>query len=265
MKKLTTEYVKAAIELVDGYKLLSEKYIGNKSKLEILHSCGNVFNMTWDNFSHGKRCPKHRYEKIGLALTKPFETVKAKIEAVKGYKLLSTEYIGAHSKLKIKHSCGDVFQMSWDSFNHGRRCPKCWIKNNRGENHSRWNHNLTDEERLHRDYNHKHESKKWRESVFNRDDYTCQLCNVRGCKLEAHHINSYKEFKDDRFNVDNGVTLCETCHDSYHYEFKPYMVDHHSFYHWMVLNSVIKPENWLWTVQYPKSMNGWLKAYKRAS
>jgi hypothetical protein len=30
--------------------------------------------------------------------------------------------------------------------------------------------------------------KLWREAVFQRDDYTCQMCGIRGTKLNADHI-----------------------------------------------------------------------------
>ncbi len=35
------------------------------------------------------------------------------------------------------------------------------------------------------------EYKKWRTSVFERDDYTCQECNKIGRELNAHHIHSF--------------------------------------------------------------------------
>jgi 5-methylcytosine-specific restriction endonuclease McrA len=54
--------------------------------------------------------------------------------------------------------------------------------------------------------------RKWRESVFMRDDYTCCDCGERGVYIEAHHIKSWVDFPDERYNVDNGQTLCVRCH-----------------------------------------------------
>ena len=56
------------------------------------------------------------------------------------------------------------------------------------------------------------EYKNWRRFVFERDNYTCQMCGVRGGVLHADHIKSYLYFKDLRLNINNGRTLCKDCH-----------------------------------------------------
>ena len=210
-KALPFEAVKTRIESVENYKLLSEEYINSRSKLKILHeSCGDVFQMTWNVFQRGHRCPG-----CGGNIKHTIKFVKDQIDSVKNYKLLSKEYIGAHSKLEILHeSCGDVFQMSWASFNQGNRCPECWFKNNRGENHSSWNPNLTDKEREN-DRNCP-ENYKWRKAVLAHDDDTCKKCGITK-NLEAHHILPWRLFPELRFEVENGITLCEFCHKRYHF------------------------------------------------
>lgn len=56
---------------------------------------------------------------------------------------------------------------------------------------------------------------KWRTSVFERDDYTCQECRHRGGQLNVHHLLPYKDYPDEQFslNMMNGITLCRTCHE----------------------------------------------------
>jgi len=54
--------------------------------------------------------------------------------------------------------------------------------------------------------------KEWRKEVFQRDDYMCQICGERGGHLHADHIQPFAVFYESRFDLDNGRTLCVTCH-----------------------------------------------------
>jgi hypothetical protein len=48
--------------------------------------------------------------------------------------------------------------------------------------------------------------------VFERDNYTCQICGERGRKLQVDHIQSWKDYVELRFNIGNCRTLCMACH-----------------------------------------------------
>ena len=84
-------------------------------------------------------------------------------------------------------------------------------ENMSGENHHNWQGGITHENTK---FRHSLEYMKWRISVFERDDYTCQECEERGVFLNAHHILPYSDWKDPRFalNINNGITLCKDCH-----------------------------------------------------
>lgn len=61
--------------------------------------------------------------------------------------------------------------------------------------------------------------KEWRNAVFLKDNYTCQICDQYGSQyLHADHIKPYAEYIELRFEVSNGRTLCRTCH--YYITFK---------------------------------------------
>ena len=60
------------------------------------------------------------------------------------------------------------------------------------------------------------EFRLWREAVFARDNWTCQICGDKGCYLEAHHIKSFSNYQKLRFVISNGVTLCRKCHIGFH-------------------------------------------------
>ena len=48
--------------------------------------------------------------------------------------------------------------------------------------------------------------------VFERDDYTCQICKLRGVALQVDHIQSWAEYEELRFSMDNCRTVCMKCH-----------------------------------------------------
>ena len=58
-------------------------------------------------------------------------------------------------------------------------------------------------------------SVKWRKAVFARDNYVCQICMQTG-KLQAHHIKSWTDYPELRYDIENGVTLCIICHRDTH-------------------------------------------------
>lgn len=59
--------------------------------------------------------------------------------------------------------------------------------------------------------------KEWRLKIMKRDNYCCQVCNIKSGNgkavyLEVHHIKTFSQFPELRFELSNGVTLCKRCH-----------------------------------------------------
>jgi hypothetical protein len=53
---------------------------------------------------------------------------------------------------------------------------------------------------------------EWRRKVFEKDNYTCQICFQRGVFLEPHHIKNVANYPELAFDITNGLTLCIDCH-----------------------------------------------------
>lgn len=114
------------------------------------------------------------------------------------------------SKQKISKAIEKLYQ-------DGKISPFKYIpreKRLRGDKHPNWRGGLTSENDTIRN---SFEYKLWRESVFERDDYTCVWCGAHsGCgtkiTLQADHIKSFALFPELRFDIDNGRTLCIDCH-----------------------------------------------------
>lgn len=57
--------------------------------------------------------------------------------------------------------------------------------------------------------------KEWRIGVFERDNYTCQICAKKEGEtvvLNADHIKPFAYYPKLRFDLENGRTLCVNCH-----------------------------------------------------
>lgn len=53
----------------------------------------------------------------------------------------------------------------------------------------------------------------WRSAVFMRDGYVCRKCKHPKRAINAHHIKRFADFPKLRFDLGNGIALCEICHN----------------------------------------------------
>lgn len=98
------------------------------------------------------------------------------------------------------------------------RCVACKNKFYRGSNHHSWKADKSPESctnAIRRSIQYK----EWRKAVYERDDYTCIVCGIRGGRLHAHHLNGFTDFPDLRYDPRNGVTLCVKHHMEFHKQF----------------------------------------------
>ena len=83
-----------------------------------------------------------------------------------------------------------------------------------GANNPAWNGGVTPQNHLDRTCNKYYE---WQKAVYEKDRYTCVRClDNRGGNLNAHHIIPFCIAHEERFEVNNGATLCKECHEYIH-------------------------------------------------
>jgi ribosomal protein S27E len=121
--KITYEFVKAYIESF-RYMLLSTEYKNSHTKLSVRCPEGHEYEVTWNSFKKGRRCPICNKINKGIKLRFSYDYVKEYIELF-GYKFLSEEYKNSRVKLKLKCPNGHVYNTRFDTFKSGGRCKKC--------------------------------------------------------------------------------------------------------------------------------------------
>ena len=87
----------------------------------------------------------------------------------------------------------------------------------RGENNINWNPNLTQEERkLSKNRTLLPEYVKWHKEILKRDHWTCQVSGYRGREIVVHHLNSWNSNKEERFDINNAITISKDIHKLFH-------------------------------------------------
>lgn len=179
----------------------------------------HTYQQTPQTFIHGCVCPYcngkrvHPYDSLGALYPKSIELWSDKNE--------QTPYdFTPHSNKKAWFKClngkhKDYYRSINDSVRYEFRCYECvkddMSANKRGKNNYFWCGGINGQND---NFRHQRDYKNWRTLVYERDNYTCQCCDKAGGRLNAHHVYPFANYEELRFCVDNGITLCEDCHDS---------------------------------------------------
>lgn len=197
-KKYTIDFIRHYVSSF-GYECLTKHYINTNQKIKLKCSKKHIVEMRWCDFLSGYRCIKcSNINKI-----KSFYEIKKYIESF-NYKLLSKKYKGCFSKLKIQCPDNHIFEIRWDAFQQGSRCPKCWNIKNCGSTHSCWMGGISYEP-----YCDSWADHEFKESIKERDNYIClnPYCFKQNSRLSIHHIDYDKK----NCHPSNLITLCNSC------------------------------------------------------
>jgi len=214
INKYSIENIKRFIQLNNKTDtLLSTRYISNSSKLLFKCKNGHIFEMSWNGYSQNKKC---------IRCVKRYQNKDEFVMLIKSlygeeYSVLG-DYVNSETKIKMRHNiCGTIFYSKPNHLANGHGCPckECCYKH--GEEHYRWNPNLTDEERrANMSRTSINEYNRWRVAIYKRDNYHCVIDNCECTNLNAHHLNSWDTYTNQRYDINNGITLCEKHHKDFH-------------------------------------------------
>jgi Zn finger protein HypA/HybF involved in hydrogenase expression len=122
-KKHTYEYVKDFIEK-EGYFLLSEIYLNNRTKMKLKCNKEHFFEMCFNSFQSGHRCPTCASIQKNINQKNDYDYVKKYVEKI-GFSLIDNNYINNRTKLTIQCEHGHIFKTTFHTFHKNYKCPIC--------------------------------------------------------------------------------------------------------------------------------------------
>jgi 5-methylcytosine-specific restriction endonuclease McrA len=203
---------KAKIKHNNKYDYSLVEYNHSLIKVKIKCPIHGIFEQIPSSHLRGRGCSKCSKRKL-LSIDEFIK--KAKIKHNNKYDYSLVKYNDCKSKIKIKCPIHGIFEQNPNTHLYGSGCYKCYHENNKGVNNPSWNPNLTKEDRIKRRLGFP-ELRLWKISIYERDNYICQKCKIRGYNLQAHHIHPWHSHENLRFDINNGLTLCQSCHQNYH-------------------------------------------------
>lgn len=172
-------------------KTMRKNYRGNKCL-----SCGVEVSIG----SKSGFCRKHRHQS-GWSEERRMQ----QSERMSGNKI----WLGREHSVSSRQKMSKNNARHWSSHEFPEYLKEVWSMAKRGEKHWNWKGGVSPLDKIIRG---SLEYRNWRESVFKRDNHTCQECGVRGVYLNADHIKPFSLYPEIRTSLSNGRTLCVPCH-----------------------------------------------------
>ena len=105
-------------------------------------------------------------------------------------------------------------------FKKGAKAPITAFKRNDprlvGERNILWKGGITS---INNQIRGSYEYKLWEKNILKLNNH-CKKCGeIKISKLVAHHILNFSNHPELRFDVNNGITLCKSCHKEFHHKY----------------------------------------------
>ena len=156
-------------------------------------------NKPWLN----KTRPQKTKEKLRLANLGKHHSLETKKKMSKAHSGKNNHFYGK------RHSSESIRKIRDSNFRNPRRY---WLNKKRvemsGDKHPNWQGGITP---LNKKMRYCYEGKQWRKRVLERDKNMCVLCGSKE-NLEVDHIKPFSLFPEFKYKVENGRTLCRSCH-----------------------------------------------------
>lgn len=115
---------------------LFDEYSGCMAKMKYRCSCGEFSEISWNNFTAGKRCG--HCTKWGQKKKRSLEEVQ-RLFNERGCEFLDSEFKSIHHKHTYRCRCGMIAQITLAAFIYQNQlCHACGLEKNRGPNHHGW-------------------------------------------------------------------------------------------------------------------------------
>lgn len=235
------EFKAWSCEIERGKKYCNQKCYGmslRKRKILICQVCGKNFEVRSGKIKYNAKYCSIKCQAIGRRKGK---VLHCRICGKEFYQLKSRIRYGKENYCSPKCRnerngkslskncliCGRVFIVP-PSWSRQKYCSaECKYIGNSGKNSCLWKGGSTkfgDKIRRRKEY------QEWRRKILERDNFTCQKCGIKaetgdGIYLHAHHIKSFSKYLNLRFDINNGMTLCSSCHEKEHgFKFPKYVM-----------------------------------------
>lgn len=220
-RKTNEEFIKELTEKFPNFPIIPiDEYYNNNTKIRckcLIHK--DIVQTTPKRLLKGHNCcPKCLWEIKHNSRVGTNEEFLQKLKYNNIDVIPLEKYSGYNTKILFKCTCGDLWLTTPQRVLLGNHCKKCGYKNMVGEKNYFYNSNLTDEDRYNTQYRFRNPLyKNFIKQCFERDKYTCQITDKPSCgDIVVHHINGYNWDINNRTNINNGITLCDSIHKEFH-------------------------------------------------